>query len=227
MFASNRFYLAVIPVVAVFLTAAVAKAELVTIASFDANNSAGGPLQSGFAEITRTSLTATQNGVTLTLGPEWNESRDRNEGGVILGNPNADLLRGFVFQRTVVNGEVTGRVNLSGLTPNTEHEVTIFSFDTAGNNSTVDWYLDAVAGTPLITNTSNSGMPDTAPFSFLVDSDNAGEISLIGDVSNIMLFNGLTIAAEVAVPEPHSIAIWVTLGLGLVGFAYFRIRSKN
>jgi len=193
----------------------------VTVAEFDVNSGAS-PTQDGFLGLVNTG-TGTQNGVTLT-STTLDEFRDRGAGGALSGHPLAALLRDFGFE----NDASTVTFDLDGLTPDTEHELTIFSYDRSGNNgSTVDWYQDAIAGSPLATHVNRSVFPDGADFTLNVSSDGAGQIRLVADIqTGILLFNGMRVAEvqAVIIPEPSTFLIW---SLGLLGLAWRARRRRT
>lgn len=187
------------------------------VARFDVggNNSNGAPqlLQTGWADLNPTNMTATQNGVTLTIGDTSPESRDRT-GAVLNGNPLENVLRDFLFTRAA-DGAVS--ITFSGLAADTPYEITTYAFDTSGGaDETSYWYLGSVAPANLqhswlsspatldegedifvLTGTSN----DLEVLTYLLTTDNTSRI------------NGFVVNQ---IPEPTSLGILAVAMLGLL-----------
>lgn len=189
------------------------------VAQFDVN-SGGSATQTDFFGLSNNPPSGTSNGVTVAFSSGFNEFRDRNVAGVLAGHPLADLLRDFAFERF----STTASIDLDGLAPDTEFELTIFSFDRAGNNgSEVDWYQDAIAGSPLATHILNAAFPDAADFKFVVTSDALGQVRLVADIqAGLLAVNGISIAQIIPqVPEP------TTALLGLMGIGGLAARRRR
>lgn len=201
-----------------------ANAEIIKIpvAAFDVNDG-GSPTQSGFEGLSST-MTGTQNGVTLTStssAPGF-EFRDRGASGDLSGHPLAALLQDFGFEN---DGSTPRSItfDLTGLEAAMDYELTVYSYDRTSNNGvTNDWYEDSIGGTPLFTSTIDSDNPDAAGFTLNLTSDGSGAIRFVGASDQLVIFNGLEVAQVLAIPEPASFAVWSMIGLGLIGCGWYR-----
>ncbi len=186
----------------------------VIVAQFDVN-AGSSPTQDGFLGLSSTG-TGTQNGVTLTSSAGFDEYRDRGWGAT--AHDSANLLRDFGFEN---DGTKTVTFDLTGLSPNTEHEITIFSYDRSANGGSIsEWYEDAVGGAPLVTHTIVSSDPDSADFTLNMLSDDNGSIRIAATSNALVIFNGMSVAEmqSAGVPEPST---FVLAALGLLGLGWY------
>ncbi|MCA9247751.1 MAG: PEP-CTERM sorting domain-containing protein [Planctomycetales bacterium] len=193
------------------------------IAHFDMDDDdALSPTQSGYTSLDLGTGFATENGVTLTIAGGLSDDRDRDELGLLVGHPDADILRDFAF----VAGGTDVLLDLTGLAPYGLYEVTITSFDRTANNGEVsEWFDTSVSGSLLATHTNNTADPDAADFSFMISASPSGTFRIAADPqagSNIVIFNSLGISQ--VVPEPSTALL---LGIGLVGLCVRRRRESR
>lgn len=196
--------------------------DFATVAQFDVNSDFGhgGTFfnQAPFAPLDNTG-TGTQNGITLTTSSSALplEFRDRGTGGPLSGHPNADLLRDFLFEN---DGSAPREMtfDLEGLTPDTLHEITVFSFDNGGNNGTRSfWFEDDSEGLSLLTHTQSSD-PNAGDFTLRLLSDANGMIRIVAlsdtQASSLVIFNGMQVAEVIpTVPEPTT-GLLALMGIG-------------
>ncbi len=186
----------------------IASVQAAIVARFDVggNNSNGAPqvLQSGWADLNPTNMSATQNGVTLTIGDTSPESRDRT-GPVIAGNPLENVFRDFLFTRST-DGAVT--ITFSGLQPDTDYEITGYAYDASGgNNETGFWYLGSVAPENLQHSWTSSiaTLDDPGDIFLLTGTSNAsGILTYLVTTNNTSRINGFEVNQ---VPEPSALVL--------------------
>ncbi len=207
----------------------------------DAANAPADETQAGFTRMTDPAMngnaangtfapTATVDGVTVTATQVVGSSRgfrDRGVGGPVAPpGPFQNVLRDFIFSEGVDGSEI--EVTVSGLGAgvyqfNTYHH----DWNVGGNAANVfDILVTDARGTDQLLiddGTFVNAGTDTGQ-EFIVASDGVNDIVLrvIEDsATNRTRFNGLSI---VAVPEPHSLAVWGLLGLA--GYGYQRRRNQ-
>lgn len=209
-----------LPAMAIALTVIAGSAlpvQAAIIARFDVggdnSNGASHPLQSGWADLNPTNMTATQNDVTLTIGDTSPESRDRTS-TVIAGNPLENVLRDFLFTRST-DGAVT--VIFSGLVPDTDYEITTYAFDSSGgSNETGFWYLGSVAPENLQHSWLSS--PSTLDegediFMLTGTSDESGTLTYLVTTDNTSRINGFEVNQ---VPESSALVLVSLAGLMVI-----------
>jgi len=193
-----------------------AQATLVPVAAFDVNQSANaGATQAGFTAITDGGLTtfsAINAGVTLqvTFASAAND-RDRLADGPLAGNPQAQLLRDFVFDNNLAATPANAlRTQLSGLTANADYRLRVYSYDADANNNTVSlWTTGAAtvlgASDPafLLTHQTIQARPNAGYFDIDVTTDGTGSITLLtlgstaATAASLALFNGIEVLQQV------------------------------
>jgi hypothetical protein len=191
-------------------------------AGFDFNG-AGGPNQAGFTAISpsgATTYNAVSNGITLDLTiTGTNASAHRNRNNAAAGNLVTDF--GQWYDNT---GNQAGEAAFSftGLTPNTDYEISFFVMNLGAGQMTHDFHEGTSSADPLITTFTTSGNQNdystwSPGITFGINSGPSGQI----DVTMKEAGSRLNIDGVSLVPEPSSIAL-----LGLGGLALFR-RSRR
>ncbi|GAB5558758.1 MAG: hypothetical protein SynsKO_04050 [Synoicihabitans sp.] len=205
------------------------------------------PTESGFtAGVTgELNVITSINGIQATA-ITWNASNGRDRTGSLgSGAASHDFFRDMVVN-LVPNG-VTGDVNtapaqdmltFTGLTPNTDYTIQLWSYDAQFNNNTDSYWWNTTAGTGAnatylgtITNFSSGNEPtklDDYSFTTGVTSSELGELKfgLVVEAGSGQL-NGfkLSTVSGSAVPEPGSFAL--LLSLGTLGFVSMRRRGNR
>lgn len=195
----------------------VLSATLIPVASFDVNASANATAtQVGFTTITDGGLTtfsATDGGVTMqvTFANAAND-RDRLADGTLTGNPNAALLRDFVFDSNLSATPADAlRTRLTGLAANTEYRLRVHSYDADANNNTVSLWTTGAATTLngsdpafLLTHQTIQTRPDAGYFDVDVTTDGSGSITLLArgstaaTASSLVVLNGIEVLQQVS-----------------------------
>lgn len=159
----------------------------------DSSNGSNQTLLAGWADLNPSNMTATQNGVTLTIGDTSPESRNRT-GPVIAGNPLENVLRDFLFTRSS-DGAVA--VTFSGLTANVDYEITGYAYDSSGaNNETGYWYLGSVAPANLQHSwlSSIATLDDPGDIFVLTGTaDSSGTLTYLVTTDNTSRINGFVV----------------------------------
>lgn len=219
-----------------------AQAAILSV-DFGLDGSPDSPTQAGFSPFVRpgSSQTGTQtqvysvSGVTsgaITVdvyltGATGGCGRDRNVPSVTVSGPSADLYRDL-FTRLVeatsdTPATITEAVRLSGLDPNTNYTLDIWSLDRLNNvngpNSQFTWW-DVSSGSAVligtITNNNSTGTLAIAGdtdfrLTKTIQSNALGQIRLMHfDSLGTGTINGLQISA---VPEPASLGVVAAAGL--------------
>jgi hypothetical protein len=195
--------------VVIFLTtiAVAGSVSGATIARFDLGQTAA----TGYELISTSSLTATQNGVTLTAAGSGLSSRQRS------GAPadvELNVASDFIFNNSTIT------FTFAGLAQNTDYEFKTTAYDNTGGGAEYGkWYVGSVAPANL-QHTWVNDSDSTSPFTLSGTSDGSGSLQIIVDGEGQ---NNRANGFEVVVPEPASLAL---AGFGLVGVIGCRRRRK-
>jgi hypothetical protein len=187
----------------------------------------GSPTQSGFTGIAasnNTTYNVLSNGITFDIGVRntntGNQNRDRGAAG-------GDLVRDFEqwFNNLGTGVLVEATVSLSGLLPNTDYDISFFTFNIGAGQSTHTFYDGAAITDPVITTfTTGGNQLNFATWSpgvtITTNSGVSGVIDLTvqSNSGSRLTLNGIAVQV---IPEPSSAAL-----LALAGFALFR-RSRR
>lgn len=168
-----------------------------------------------------TSVSGTQNGITVQLGASTVfDARDRGVNATLHNNPTLNpggildpVLRDWLFDNiNSTAGDFT--VDFTGLEPDTPYEITAIHLETSGGQSTfvTDWYEGSDSSGTLLGAWNGGRTAPLAATDFVdlnVTSDAAGELSLFMDpTTGPPRLNGFIVNQ---IPEPGSL---VLVGLG-------------
>lgn len=178
-----------------------------------------GPVQDGWAQVTTSTLSATSEGVGLTLVPQGNPLEDRDRGLSNGGGAENDMWRDFFF----INAEDTSispadrgfDITLTGLVPDAIYDVTIWAFDVSSTGRSSRWNgeLQTIGIDPPET-------LDDETLTIQVTADAAGTALVVArssssPINTAPFVNGMRVEFS-AIPEPSTALL---MGLGLLGLA--------
>lgn len=209
---------------------AVSKADVVLAVD---RQPAGSPTQAGFQPwTTAVSITNLSTGVSVTdFGTGAGNLRDRGAAAVLSGSPIADLLRDFSFS-SGINTDPQMRIQIAGLTANTDYKVTLYGLDATDNDGRgTSWYLGTNASGTLIRSFFNDNSSPPLPlgpvFSQLFNTGASTTLNFFGvgnvsaqgpplgppNTATIVIFSGLVVETVAPVPEPTSLALFSLVSL--------------
>ena len=179
--------------------------------------------QSGFLSVpasNATTINVTTGGITFDLSVSGTNAGNQNRWR---GNANAGaLINDFAQWFNNTNSQVEGHLNLSGLTPNADYEITFFIYNVGAGQNTHLFYEGTSSASPLITSFTTSGNQNnystwSPGITFFANSGSLGEIDITAQ-SNVgsgrLTFNGISVIA--AIPEPSTAFLSLLGGIALV-----------
>ncbi|MFU8894641.1 MAG: PEP-CTERM sorting domain-containing protein [Luteolibacter sp.] len=175
-------------------------ANAATIAQFDL----GTANALGWTLITSSSLSGTNNGVTLTVAADTGNAIDgRNRTGAV-ADAAGDIARDFLFN----NGTIS--FTFTGLAASQEYEFLTYAYDANGTTgNTGSWYVGSITSENL-QHTWNTATNVSTPFTLTGTSNASGELQIFVVAGGNNRANGFEI---VQIPEPSTALLG---GLGLL-----------